>query len=64
MKPPATFFESVIVAENGHNCHNEAKIYTGFEGAKTAYEDAVQNFKKGEELLGRGLMEQPESWEI
>lgn len=43
---------------------NEAKIFTGFEGAKTAYEDAIQNLKKGEELLGWGLTEQPESWEI
>ena len=43
---------------------SEAKIYTGFEGAKTAYEDAIQSLKKGEEILGWGLTEQPESWEI
>jgi len=41
----------------------EAKIFFGFEGAKTVYED-VQNLKKGEEILGWGLTEQPESWEI
>jgi len=44
--------------------YNEAKIYTGFEGAKTAYEDAIQNLHKGEEILGWGLTEQPETWEI
>ncbi|MBM3234145.1 TrmB family transcriptional regulator [Candidatus Pacearchaeota archaeon] len=42
----------------------EAKIFLGFEGAKTAYEDAIQNCKKGDEILGWGLTEQPESWEI
>ena len=42
----------------------EAKIFVGFKGAKTAYEDAIQNLKKGDEILGWGLTEQPESWEI
>lgn len=41
-----------------------AKIYVGFEGAKTAYEDAIQSLKKGDEILGWGLTEQPESWEV
>jgi sugar-specific transcriptional regulator TrmB len=43
---------------------NQVRVYTGFEGAKTAYEDAMQNLRKGEEILGWGLTEQPESWEI
>lgn len=42
----------------------EAKIFMGFEGAKTAYEDAIQSCKRGDEILGWGLTEQPESWEI
>lgn len=43
---------------------NSVKVYTGFEGAKTAYEDAITNLSKGDEILGWGLSEQPESWEI
>jgi len=42
---------------------SEAKIFMGFEGAKTVWEDAIQNLKKGDEILGWGLTEQPESWE-
>jgi sugar-specific transcriptional regulator TrmB len=54
---------NLILKQKG-TTKNEAKIYTGFEGAKTAYEDAIQSLKKGEEILGWGLTEQPESWEI
>ena len=42
----------------------EVKVFVGFEGAKTAYEDAMQRLKKGDEILGWCLTEQPESWEI
>jgi len=42
----------------------EAKIFTGWEGIKTANEDIIQTLKKGEEWLSMGLTEQPESWEI
>jgi len=42
----------------------EAKIFLGFEGAKTAYEDAIQSLKKGDELYGWGLTDQPEEWNI
>ena len=41
-----------------------AKIFTGWEGLKTANEDIIQTLKKGEEWLSMGLTEQPESWEI
>ena len=43
---------------------SKAKIFTGFEGLKTANEDILQTLKKGEEWLSMGLTEQPESWEI
>ncbi len=43
---------------------SEAKIFTGWEGMKTANEDILQTLKKGEEWLSMGLTEQPESWEI
>ncbi|MBD3252477.1 hypothetical protein GF386_01985 [Candidatus Pacearchaeota archaeon] len=42
----------------------EAKIFTGFEGLKTANQDIITSLKKGEEWLSMGLTEQPESWEI
>lgn len=43
---------------------SEAKIYSGWEGMKTANEDIINSLKKGEEWLSMGLTEQPESWEI
>jgi sugar-specific transcriptional regulator TrmB len=43
---------------------SEAKIFTGFEGLKTANEDIINSLKKGEEWLSMGLTEQPEEWEI
>ena len=43
---------------------SEAKIFTGFEGIKTANEDIIKTLKKGEEWLSMGLTEQPKSWEI
>lgn len=42
---------------------SEVKVFTGFEGAKTVYEDAIKSLKKGEIILGWGLTDQPESWE-
>ncbi|PIN75089.1 hypothetical protein COV18_05020 [Candidatus Woesearchaeota archaeon CG10_big_fil_rev_8_21_14_0_10_37_12] len=41
-----------------------AKIFTGWEGIKTANEDIIQTLKKGEEWLSMGLTEQPKSWEL
>jgi sugar-specific transcriptional regulator TrmB len=41
-----------------------AKVYTGWEGLKTANEDIITTLKKGEEWLSMGLTEQPKSWEI
>ena len=43
---------------------SEVKVFTGFEGIKTANEDILSTLKKGEEWLSMGLTEQPESWEI
>jgi HTH-type transcriptional regulator, sugar sensing transcriptional regulator len=43
---------------------SEAKIFTGWEGMKTANEDIINTLKKGEEWLSMGLTEQHESWEI
>ena len=53
-----------LILKQKHAKKAEAKIFMGFEGAKTAYEDAIQNCRKGDEILGWGLTEQPESWEI
>lgn len=41
-----------------------AKIFTGFEGLKTANEDIIKTLKKGEEWLSMGLTEQLKTWEI
>ena len=43
---------------------SEAKIFTGWEGLKTANEDIIKTLKKGEEWLSMGLTEQPKPWEI
>lgn len=43
---------------------SEVKLFTGFEGIKTANEDIIQTLKRGEEWLSMGLTEQPKSWEI
>ncbi len=42
----------------------EAKIFTGFEGLKTANEDIISTLKRGEEWLSMGLTDQPKAWEI
>jgi sugar-specific transcriptional regulator TrmB len=43
---------------------SEVKVFTGWEGLKTANEDIITTLKKGEEWLSMGLTEQPKSWEI
>jgi sugar-specific transcriptional regulator TrmB len=53
-----------LILKQSNAAKSEAKIFMGFEGAKTAYEDAIQNLKKGDEILGWGLTEQPEQWEV
>ena len=40
-----------------------AKVYSGWEGMKTANEDIINSLKKGEEWLSIGLTEQPKAWE-
>ncbi|HIJ01335.1 TPA: hypothetical protein HA363_01675 [Candidatus Woesearchaeota archaeon] len=42
---------------------NNVKVFTGFEGLKTANEDIINSLQKGEEWLSMGLTEQPASWE-
>jgi sugar-specific transcriptional regulator TrmB len=41
-----------------------ARVFTGWEGLKTANEDIINTLKKGEEWLSMGLTEQPKSWEV
>lgn len=43
---------------------NEVKVFTGFEGLKTAEEDILESLKRGEEWLSMGLTHQPKAWEI
>ena len=42
---------------------SEVRVFTGFEGAKAVFEETLKDCKKGDEMLGWGLTEQPESWE-
>jgi len=53
-----------IILKQKKTTKSEAKIFTGFEGLKTANEDIIKTLKKGEEWLSMGLTEQPKSWEI
>jgi len=41
----------------------QVRVFTGFEGLKTATEDILRSLGKGEEWLSMGLTEQPRSWE-
>src|SRR3989344_4914626 len=50
-----------LIAKQESSPKSEAKIFTGWEGMKTANEDIIQTLKKGEEWLSMGLTEQPES---
>lgn len=42
---------------------SEVKVFTKWEGIKTANENIIDTLKKGEEWLSMGLTEQPEQWE-
>lgn len=42
---------------------SEVRVFTGFEGIKTANEDIIRTLGKGEEWLSMGLTEQPKAWE-
>lgn len=53
-----------LILKQKHARRSEAKIFTGWEGLKTANEDIIQTLKKGETWLSMGLTQQPESWEI
>ncbi len=39
------------------------KVFTGWEGIKTANENIITTLNKGEEWLSMGLTKQPKSWE-
>ncbi len=43
---------------------SEVKVFTGWEGLKTAEEDIISSLKKGEEWLSMGLAHQPKAWEV
>lgn len=52
-----------LILKQKHSIQSEVKVFTGFEGLKTANEDIINSLKKGEEWLSMGLTEQPEQWE-
>src|SRR3989344_5402884 len=52
-----------LLLKKSKSAKAEVKVYTGFEGAKAVFEENIKDCKKGDEILGLGLSEQPESWE-
>ena len=52
-----------LILKQTKSTKSEVKVYTGFEGAKTVFEEILRDCKKGDKMLGWGLTEQPESWE-
>jgi len=53
-----------LLLKQSSSTKSEVKVFTGFEGLKTANEDIINTLKRGEEWLSMGLTEQPESWEV
>ncbi len=53
-----------LILKQQNTQKSEVKVFTGFEGIKTANEDIISTLNKGEEWLSMGLTEQPETWEI
>lgn len=53
-----------LIMKQKHAKKAEAKIFSGWEGMKTANEDIINTLKKGEEWLSMGITSQPEEWEI
>ncbi len=53
-----------LILKQKNRKKSEVKVFTEFEGIKTANEDIIQTLKKGEEWLSMGLTQQPESWEM
>ncbi len=53
-----------LILKQKNSSKSDVKVFTGFEGLKTAEEDILNSLKKGEEWLSMGLSDQPESWEI
>lgn len=43
---------------------SEVRVFTGWEGMKTAEEDILTSLKKGDEWVSMGLTWQPKEWEI
>lgn len=53
-----------LILKQKSTIKSNVKVFTGFEGLKTANEDIISSLKKGEEWLSMGLTEQPKVWEI
>jgi sugar-specific transcriptional regulator TrmB len=53
-----------LILRQNSSLKSEVKVYTGFEGLKTANQDIINSLQKGEEWLSMGLTNQPQEWEI
>jgi sugar-specific transcriptional regulator TrmB len=53
-----------LILKQSNSINSEVNVFTGFKGAKNVFEKVIEECKKGDELLGFGLTEQPKSWEI
>lgn len=52
-----------LILKQQHAPKTEVKVFTGFEGLKTANDNIINTLQKGEEWLSMGLTQQPENWE-
>jgi len=53
-----------LILKKAKTTKAEVRVFTGFEGAKTVWEEVINDCKKGDEVLNWGLTQQPESWEL
>ena len=52
-----------LILKKKETKQSEVKVYTGWEGMKTANEDIINTLKKGETWFEMGITSQPKSWE-
>lgn len=53
-----------LILKQKFKVKSEVKVFTGWEGLKTANQDIINSLKKGEEWSSMGLTEQPKEWEL
>lgn len=52
-----------LILKRQTSAESEVKVFTGWDGLKTANRDIIDTLEKGEEWLEMGLTTQPKAWE-